>query len=342
MERPNQPPRPESCSVEGPEKVDLWYYRTERQRRSVDREKRGPQAGPASCLSNSASKDEDAGGDALMMAEPRTEGTGTGEVCEGQPGSESVARAEGDARKWGGPECSRRTNCEGQAGKAAQRQEEWPEGVQGIGSAQSSQRQPRLCEAETGEGADTQTQPAQGTGAVRTTEENWQTFLRAIAEKAQREKHHRFGDLYRWLNQDVLRLCFYRLRKDAASGVDGVTFQEYEQNLEPNLVDLVSRLKRRAYRARLVRRKYIPKGNGKLRPLGIPALEDKLLQVAVTQILLAIYEEDFLPCSYGYRPGCGPHDAVRDLTDELHWGRYHFVVEADIRGFSNTSSGIGS
>ena len=126
---------------------------------------------------------------------------------------------------------------------------------------------------------------------------------------------------------------FYRLRKDAASGVDGVTFQEYEQNLEPNLVDLVSRLKRKAYRARLVRRKYIPKGNGKLRPLGIPALEDKLLQVAVTQILLAIYEEDFLPCSYGYRPGCGPHDAVRDLTDELHWGRYHFVVEADIRGF---------
>ena len=139
--------------------------------------------------------------------------------------------------------------------------------------------------------------------------------------------------MYRWLNQDVLRLCFYQLRKDAASGVDGVTFQEYEQNLEPNLVDLVSRLKRKAYRARLVRRKYIPKGNGKLRPLGIPALEDKLLQVAVTQILLAIYEEDFLPCSYGYRPGCGPHDAVRDLTDELHWGRYHFVVEADIRGF---------
>jgi retron-type reverse transcriptase len=114
--------------------------------------------------------------------------------------------------------------------------------------------------------------PAQGTRTVRTTESDWQTFLRALAEKADRDRHHRFGDLYRWLNQDVLRLGFFRLRKDAASGVDGVTFQEYEKNLEANLTDLVGRLKRKAYRARLVRRKYIPKGNGKLRPLGIPTV----------------------------------------------------------------------
>jgi group II intron reverse transcriptase/maturase len=112
-----------------------------------------------------------------------------------------------------------------------------------------------------------------------------------------------------------------------------MTFQEYEQNLEANLEDLVGRLKRKAYRARLVRRKYIPKGQGKLRPLGIPVLEDKLLQVAVTQILLAIYEEDFLPCSYGYRPGVGAHDAVQALTRELQFGGHHFVVEADIKGF---------
>jgi group II intron reverse transcriptase/maturase len=165
------------------------------------------------------------------------------------------------------------------------------------------------------------------------TEQGWQTFLRAIAEKAFKERHHRFGDLYRWLNQDVLRLCFFRLRKDAASGVDGMTFQEYEKNLEVNLTDLVGRLKRKAYRARLVRRKYIPKGGGKLRPLGIPTLEDKLLQMAVTQLLLAIYEADFLPCSYGYRPGLGAHDAIKALTDELQWGGHHFVVEADIKGF---------
>jgi len=139
--------------------------------------------------------------------------------------------------------------------------------------------------------------------------------------------------LYRRLNQDVLRLCFYRLRKDAASGVDGVTFQEYEKNLEANLTDLVGRLKRKAYRARMVRRKYIPKGNGKMRPLGIPALEDKLVQMAVTQILLAIYEVDFLPISYGYRPGVGAHDAIRALTEELQFVGHNFVTEADIKGF---------
>ena len=165
------------------------------------------------------------------------------------------------------------------------------------------------------------------------TEQDWQTFLRAIAQKAFNDKHHRFGDLYRWLNQDVLRLCFLRLRKDAASGVDGVTFEQYESNLEGNLADLVGRLKRKAYRARLVRRKYIPKGNGKLRPLGIPVLEDKLLQIAVTQILLAIHEVDFLPCSYGYRPALGAHDAIKALSAELQFGGHQFVVEADIKGF---------
>jgi group II intron reverse transcriptase/maturase len=197
--------------------------------------------------------------------------------------------------------------------------------------AHSSQLQGASPEA--GEGANKATQSAQATSAVRTTEMSWQTFLRAIAEKAYHNKHHRFGDLYRWLNRDVLRLCFYRLRKDAASGVDRVTFGEYEKNLEANLTDLEGRLRRKAYRARLVRRKYIPKGNGKLRPLGIPVLEDKLLQMAVTHILLAIYEMDFLPCSYGYRPGVSAHDAIGDLTRELQFGGYHFVTEADIKGF---------
>ncbi len=165
------------------------------------------------------------------------------------------------------------------------------------------------------------------------TEQSWPTFLRTIADKARKEPNHRLGDLYRHLNEQSLRASFYRLRKDAACGVDGVSFQEYEQNLEVNLARLVERLKRKSYRARLVRRKYIPKGNGKWRPLGIPALEDKLLQCAVTQILLAIYEADFLPCSYGYRLGRGPHHAIRELTDELHWGKHNFVVEADIKGF---------
>jgi group II intron reverse transcriptase/maturase len=164
-------------------------------------------------------------------------------------------------------------------------------------------------------------------------EHDWQTFLRAIAEKARRQPQYRFRDLYRQLNPEVLRLSFFRLRKDAASGVDGVTFQDYERNLERNLKDLVERLKRKAYRARLVRRKYIPKGNGKLRGLGIPVLEDKLLQMAAAQILLAIYEGDFAPCSFGYRTGLNAHDAIKVLSEELQFGGINFVVEADIKGF---------
>ena len=329
MEKSNQLPKTQDCLAEG-EPVDLLYFRLKRPSRSVSGEKREPQAGVASCLSNAASKEQCASGDGVSLPEPKTKTPVEGEGAEGLPGSESVARAEADARNRGGPESPCRTNYESQAGRTAQRQEA-PSGPPGVGSAHSIQRQGASPDA--GEGADKSTQPAQATSTVRTTEADWQTFLRAIAEKAITNKQHRFGDLYRRLNRDVLRLSFLRLRKDAASGVDGVTFQEYERKLENNLEDLEGRLKRKAYRARLVRRKYIPKGNGKLRPLGIPVLEDKLLQMAVTQILLAIYEVDFLPCSYGYRPGVSAHDAIKALSQELQFGGHHFVVEADIKGF---------
>jgi len=329
MEESNQQPKAEGCS-EGTEPVDLWSYRRKRPTRSVPAVKCEPQAGPASCLSNSASKDLNASGEAVSSAEPRTDRTAKGEVREGSPGSQSVARTEGDARNEGGPENPCRTNCEGQAGTKAQRQEA-PTEAPGVGWVHSTRPQSQSSEAR--EGTHRATQPAQATRPVRTTEQDWQTFLRAIAEKAYTQKHYRFGGLYRMINQDVLRLCFYRLRKDAASGVDQVTYQDYEKNLEANLTDLASRLRRKAYRARLVRRKYIPKGPGKYRPLGIPVLEDKLLQTAATQILLAIYEVDFLPCSFGYRPGISAHAAVKTLQDELQFGAHNFVVEADIKGF---------
>jgi RNA-directed DNA polymerase len=115
--------------------------------------------------------------------------------------------------------------------------------------------------------------------------------------------------------------------------VDEISAREYEQDLEGNVERLVERLKERRYRARLVRRRYIPKANGKLRPLGIPATEDKLLQCAVSRLLRAIYEQDFLPVSFGYREGIGARDAVTTLTRELLLGRYGYVVEADIKGF---------
>jgi len=160
-----------------------------------------------------------------------------------------------------------------------------------------------------------------------------QTSLRGIAKKAQEQKKHRFGNLYEMLNEENLHDSWRYIKKDAAYGVDRVSAREYEENLEENIRRLVGRLKRKSYRAKLVRRQYIPKGEGKFRALGIPATEDKLLQLAVKRILEAIYEQDFLRCSYGYRPKKGALDAVDKLTVKLQFGRYNFVVEADIKSY---------
>jgi len=135
------------------------------------------------------------------------------------------------------------------------------------------------------------------------------------------------------LNEDMLKDSWQFIRKNAASGVDRVSALEYELNLDENIHQLVEDLKRKRYRAKLVRRVLIPKGNGKSRPLGIPATQDKLLQVAVKRLLEAIYEQDFSRSSFGYRPNLGALDAVDELTIKLQFGRYHFVVEADIKGF---------
>jgi len=104
-------------------------------------------------------------------------------------------------------------------------------------------------------------------------------------------------------------------------------------NLQATIEALAQRLKTQRYRTKLVRRCSIPKANGHERPLGIPALEDKLVQLACAKLLTAIYEQDFLECSYGYRPGRGALDAVRDLTFDLQYGRYGYLVEADVQGF---------
>jgi retron-type reverse transcriptase len=138
--------------------------------------------------------------------------------------------------------------------------------------AHSSSEQSLPEGTDSSQGVNVTSQPAKETSAVRTTESNWRTSLRAIARKAQQDKRHRFGGLYRLLNEQNLRVCFFQLRKTAAPGVDGVTFQMYEQNLEANLRHLVQRLKNKSYHAKLVRRKNIPKGEGKWRPLGIPTV----------------------------------------------------------------------
>jgi RNA-directed DNA polymerase len=165
-----------------------------------------------------------------------------------------------------------------------------------------------------------------------------QTSLLGIANKAESDKRYRFRNLYRELNEGLLLDSWRLLRKDAALGVDRVSAAEYEAHLEENIDQLVERLKRKSYRAKLVRRHYIPKGDGGKRPLGIPATEDKLLQLAVKRLLEAIYEQDFLSCSYGYRPRVGALEAVDQLTVKLQFGAYHQIVEADIKGFFDNLS----
>jgi group II intron reverse transcriptase/maturase len=162
------------------------------------------------------------------------------------------------------------------------------------------------------------------------------TSLQGIAKKAARHKTHRFRNLFGLLSVVFLLGCWRWLNKRAAPGVDRIRAWEYGKHLWEHVGDLAERVQTERYRAKLVRRQYIPKGQGKLRPLGIPAIEDKLLQTAVAQILEAIYEQDFLPCSYGYRRAVGALDAVRDLTRTLQFGPYGFIVEADIKGFFDT------
>jgi RNA-directed DNA polymerase len=162
------------------------------------------------------------------------------------------------------------------------------------------------------------------------------TFLRALSDKASRTKAHRFQNLYGCLNEALLHSAWRKLNKRGAPGVDKETVAHYGKDLAANIRRLVERLKRGEYRSRLIRRKYIPKGNGKERPLGIPVVEDRLLQGAARLLLEAIYEPDFQSSSYGYRPKLGAKDATGDLTYELQFGRYGYVVEADIQGFFDT------
>jgi RNA-directed DNA polymerase len=157
--------------------------------------------------------------------------------------------------------------------------------------------------------------------------------LRGISEKAKRLKKYRFQNLYTMLNEFNLLESWRYVKKNVASGVDKVSAREFEKDLTSHVSRLVEELKRKRYRAKLVRRQYIPKGKDKLRPLGIPATIDKLLQTVVARILNSIYEADFLGCSFGYRPGIGIQDAIKRLTFQLQYGWYGYVVEADIKGF---------
>jgi group II intron reverse transcriptase/maturase len=155
-----------------------------------------------------------------------------------------------------------------------------------------------------------------------------------VREAARRDRGQRFTALLHHVyDPERLRQAYLALKRDAAAGVDGQTWRSYGEDLEENLRDLSLRLKRGAYRAKPVRRAFIPKADGRQRPLGVPALEDKIVQRAVVEVLNAIYETDFLGFSYGFRPGRNPHQALDALTVGIERRRVNWVLDADIRGF---------
>ena len=162
--------------------------------------------------------------------------------------------------------------------------------------------------------------------------------LERVRQAARDRKKERFTALLHHVNLDLLWLSFYALKRDAAPGVDGVTWEDYEADLQSNLADLHDRVHRGAYRALPSRRKYIPKPDGRQRPLGIAALEDKILQRAVVAVLNAIYEKDFLGFSYGFRPKRGQHDALDALTVGIDRKKVNWILDADIRSFFDTVS----
>lgn len=172
------------------------------------------------------------------------------------------------------------------------------------------------------------------TSAAHRSEEPVATKLQRIAEKARREPSFRFTNLYYLMNEELLRGCFRRLKKDAAAGIDNVTKEMYAENLDANLANLLERLHKMAYIPQPVRRTYIPKpGSDKLRPLGITCVEDKLVQAGLVRILESVYEQDFIEDSYGFRPKRSCHQALRTLNVTIEKGMVNLIVEADIKGF---------
>ena len=162
--------------------------------------------------------------------------------------------------------------------------------------------------------------------------------LAGVRKAAKERKQERFTTLLHHLTTDRLRESYYALKRNAAPGVDGVRWQEYEEGLEGRLIDLKDRIHRGAYRAQPSRRVYIRKEDGRQRPLGIAALEDKIVQQAVVTILNEIYEVDFRGFSYGFRPGRGPHPALDALNVGIERKRVNWILDADIRGFLDAAS----
>jgi retron-type reverse transcriptase len=168
--------------------------------------------------------------------------------------------------------------------------------------------------------------------------ESVSSALDRIRQVARQRKKERFTSLFHHISLSLLRLAFFALKREAAPGVDGLRWKDYEADLERKLEDLHARVQRGAYRALPSRRRYIPKSDGRQRPLAVAALEDKIVQRAVLAVLTPIYEEDFLGFSYGFRPKRSQHDALDALIVGISSRRVNYIFDADLRSFLDRSS----
>jgi len=160
------------------------------------------------------------------------------------------------------------------------------------------------------------------------------TELERIAEIARRHPDEKMTALAHYINAETLKECYRNMERGKAAGVDGVSWEEYGMDLDGNVARLMERMKKGAYRPQPVKRVYIPKpGSDKMRPLGIPCIEDKMVQMQMSGILEAVYEQEFLDCSFGFRPGRGCHDALKVLNHVIEKKEINYVVDADIKGF---------
>ena len=192
---------------------------------------------------------------------------------------------------------------------------------------------PPVAEGMEGKGLAKGNLPQQNASRIQS-RSNALSALERVRQAAAKDKKLRFTALLHHIyNLDTLRMAYFGLKKEAAPGVDGETWRHYGEELGTNLQDLSERLKRGAYRARPVRRVYIPKADGRQRPLGVTALEDKIVQRAAVAVLNAIYETDFLGFSYGFRPGRSQHQALDALYTGLLTRNVNWVLDLDIKGF---------
>jgi RNA-directed DNA polymerase len=165
------------------------------------------------------------------------------------------------------------------------------------------------------------------------TSKGMSTGLTRVMERARKNPNGRMRSLAHHIDIEALRRSFHRIRDDAAVGVDGVTKEAYGEKLEENLADLHSRLKGKRYRHQPIRRSYLPKGGGKTRPIGISTIEDKVVQGAIGELLGVIYEQEFLECSHGFRPGRSAHDALKVLNRSIRYGEANWILKADVAAF---------